>query len=113
MKNPSSPVTDKTTMEALIQASAALLLYFYNDSCAPCVALRPKVNEMLVEQFPLMQHAYINAAIYPELSASAGVFASPTIIVYFDGKENFRVSKYVSVQELSDRIQRYYSLRFE
>ena len=92
-------------MEALIQASAALLLYFYNDSCAPCVALRPKVNEM--------QHAYINAAIYPELSASAGVFASPTIIVYFDGKENFRVSKYVSVQELSDRIQRYYSLRFE
>ncbi|MDY0343816.1 MAG: thioredoxin family protein [Lentimicrobium sp.] len=113
MKNLHSPVIDAATMEALIQESAALLLYFYNDSCAPCVALRPKVNEMIDEQFPLVQHAYINAATYPELAASASVFASPTIIVYFDGKENFRVSKYVSIQELSDRIERYYKLRFE
>lgn len=113
MNNFQSTLKDTSSMNALILKSEALLLYFYNDTCAPCVALRPKVNEMIEEYFPLMQHTYINAAIHPELSASAGVFASPTIIVYFDGKENFRVSKYVSIQELANRIERYYKMRFD
>jgi thioredoxin 1 len=96
----------------LISSSPALLLYFYNDSCAPCVALRPKVEELIDDEFPLMRHSYINAVTFPELAASNGVFASPTIIVFFDGKENFRVSKYISIDELESRIGRYYEMIF-
>ena len=113
MTNQPSPITKQSEMNELIQESHAALLYFYNDSCAPCVALRPKVQEMTDQQFPLMKHAYINAAQFPEVAANSGVFASPTIIIYFDGKENFRVSKYISIPELSARIERYYELIFE
>jgi thioredoxin 1 len=95
-----------------ISQSPALLLYFYNDSCAPCVALRPKVEVMVTGEFPKMNHSYINAAKFPELSASNGVFASPTIVVFFDGKETFRVSKYISIDELAGRIGRYYEMIF-
>lgn len=90
----------------------ALLLYFFNDSCAPCVALRPKVEAMINAEFPKMDHSYINAAKFPELAASNGVYASPTIVVFFDGKENFRVSKYISIDELAGRISRYYDMIF-
>ncbi len=105
-------ITDQQGLDKLNSSTPALLLYFYNDSCAPCVALRPKVEEMINSQFPLMAHSYINSAKFPELSASNGVFASPSIVVFFDGKENFRVSKYISIDELAGRIQRYYDLIF-
>ena len=105
-------INTQAELDDLVHSSAAVLLYFYNDSCAPCVALRPKVEEMVSEQFPNMQHTYINSAKFPVLSASNGVFASPTILVFFDGKETFRVSKYVSIDELAGRIGRYYALMF-
>lgn len=105
-------IRNQEMLEQLNRDQAALLVYFYNDSCAPCVALRPKVEQMVTEQFPLMAHTYVNAAEFPELSASNGVFASPTIVVFFDGKENFRVSKYISIDELGGRIERYYKMLF-
>ena len=107
--------TEITTQSALDQLNSntpALLVYFYNDSCAPCIALRPKVEEMVSGEFPQMKHSYVNSAAFPELSASNGVFASPTIVVFFDGKETFRVSKYISIDELAGRIRRYYNLIF-
>ena len=105
-------ITNQSELEQLNSETPALLLYFFNDSCAPCMALRPKVEEMINREFPLMKHAYINSAALPELSAANNVFASPTIVVYFDGKETFRVSKYVSISELAGRIRRYYNLIF-
>jgi thioredoxin 1 len=105
-------INSQSDLDQLNSNSPALLLYFYNDSCAPCVALRPKVEAMITAGFPAMNHAYINAAQFPELAASNGIFASPTIVVFFDGKENFRVSKYISIDELAGRIGRYYGIMF-
>lgn len=99
-------------LQNAIDSSQAILVYFYNESCAPCVALRPKVQEMMEVRFEKMDLLFINSAQLPELSANFNVYSSPTIIVCFDGKENFRVSKYVSIQELSQKIQRYYDLLF-
>ncbi len=95
-----------------IEQSKGILVYFYNDACAPCIALRPKVENMLKEEFSKMNSLLINAAQYPELAASYNVFASPTILVFFEGVEYFRVSKYISVPEMAVRIDRYYSLLF-
>ncbi|PKP45222.1 MAG: thioredoxin [Bacteroidetes bacterium HGW-Bacteroidetes-11] len=105
-------ITNQTELDLIKGSTPALLLYFFNDSCAPCVALRPKIESMVSSEFPQMKHSYVNSAAFPELSASNGVFASPTIVVFFDGKEVFRVSKYVSVDELAGRIRRYYNLIF-
>lgn len=95
-----------------VESNQAVLVYFYNDTCAPCVALRPKVQEMMDANFGKMESLFVNAGTYPELSASYNVFASPTIIVFFETKETFRVSKYVSTQELESKIQRYYDILF-
>jgi thiol-disulfide isomerase/thioredoxin len=105
-------IVSQSDLDLLISQSPALLLYFYNDNCAPCVALRPKVEAMISAEFPKMGHSYINAALFPEQAASNGVFASPTIVVFFDGKETFRVSKYISIDELAGRIGRYYEMIF-
>lgn len=95
-----------------ISINQALLLYFYNDSCAPCKVLRPKVQEMIESEFPKMCFILINAENFPATSAEFGVFASPTIIAFFEGKEYIRESKNISISELHDKINRIYSMIF-
>jgi thioredoxin-like negative regulator of GroEL len=67
---------------------------------------------MVKQDFPKMNLTFVNSFENPELTAQFGVFAHPTLIIFFDGKEYIRASKYVSIQELSQKIKRPYQLIF-
>lgn len=96
-----------------IEAKPAVLLYFYNDGCQPCLALRPKIANLIREEFPLIECIYIDAAQHPEIAAKYGVFSSPTLIFLFEGKEYRRYSKYVATSQVQEEIARPYSMIFE
>ena len=95
-----------------ITRNTAVLAYFYNDNCAPCQSLRPKMIKLLQEEFPLVKLIFINSEIL-EISAHHGVFDKPTLIVFFEQKEYIRESKYVSIVKLQENIERYYKILFE
>ena len=90
----------------------AVLAYFYNDNCAPCISLRPKVIEMVNEHFPQLELKFINSD-KREIPAHYGVYDNPTLLVFFDRKEYIRASKYVSTHQLAGQIKRYYDMIFE
>lgn len=106
-------MTDLTYVNKIIKESQALLIYFYSDHCAPCISLRPKVEQVLREDYPEMNLQLINSELFPEITAAFSVFAFPTLILFFEGKEHQRFSKYVSVQQLHESIGRPYSLIFD
>lgn len=91
----------------------AVLVYFFSNHCAPCLSLRPKVEQLIKTEFPRMQLVFIDAEAELGISASYQVFASPTIILFFDGKETKRYSKFISMTELEQSIGRYYKMIFE
>ncbi|HZK08386.1 MAG TPA: thioredoxin family protein [Bacteroidales bacterium] len=95
-----------------VQHAAACILYFYSDRCAPCVSLRPKIQEMTEQEFPQMSLIFVNSEFHPDISAHYGVFANPAIVVFFEGREFRRYSKYISVSQLSDDIERVYRMLF-
>ena len=99
-------------IESLVADKAAFLLYFYNDNCAPCKILRPKVQDLVRDNFPHIEFRLINAEQHPATSAQYGIFASPTLLVFFEGKEYIRESKNISISELHDKIERIYSMVF-
>lgn len=99
-------------IEKLVTEKTAVMLYFYNDNCSPCKVLRPKVQEMVMEDFPKLEFRLINAEQFPATSAQYGVFASPAILVFFEGKEYIRESKNISINELHDKIERIYNMIF-
>jgi len=99
-------------IQKLINEKTAVLLYFYNDNCAPCKILRPKVQLMVEADFSNIEFRLINAEQNTALSAQFGVFASPTLIVFFEGKEYIRESKNISISELHDKIERIYNMVF-
>ena len=99
-------------IKTLIADTTAVLLYFCNDTCAPCKVLRPKVREFIESDFPNIELRLINAEQHPLTTAEYGVFSSPTILVFFEGKEYIRESKNISISELHDKIERYYKMIF-
>lgn len=96
-----------------IREGKALMLYITNPLCISCKSLRPKIEEMVSERFPLMDYRYIDATENPELTATLNVFSAPSILVMFEGKEYIREGKFVSVKELGDKIDRIYKMIFE
>ncbi len=90
-----------------------LVIYFSHDSCNVCKVLKPKIKELLADNFPGMKFVYANTVEQPDEAASMQVFAVPTILVYFEQKEYFRFGRNVSMHELNSAISRPYGFLFE
>ncbi len=99
--------------ETLVQQESAVLAYFSHDQCNVCKVLKPKVEELLANKFPKIKALYCNTQSAPEIAATQSVFAVPTIIVWFEGKETYRFSRNVGLQELEQALARPYSLFFD
>jgi thiol-disulfide isomerase/thioredoxin len=104
-------ISELSKIEQLLKDKVAVILYFYNDNCAPCKSLRPKIIELVEENFPKIELIFINS-IDRNITAKYNVFDMPTLLIYFDNKEYIRKSKYVSTFELQEEIERYYKLLF-
>jgi thioredoxin 1 len=101
------------TIEHLIQSNQAVMLYFYSDRCAPCVSLRPKVEELIKLNFPLIKLYLIDSEHHSIITGHFGIFANPALLVFFEGNEFMRWSKYVSLQQIESAIDRPYQIIFE
>lgn len=104
---------DIRTIELEINRQDALLLYFFSDKCAPCISLRPKIEELVYKEFPKIKLLFIDSEKFPALTAHFGVFSNPTLTVFFQGKEFQRWSKYVSAHQIAEAVNRPYQLLFE
>lgn len=94
------------------QEEPAFLGYFSTQACNVCKVLKPKVAELIQNEFPKIKLAYIKSDILPEVAAQNQVFAAPTILVFFDGREYIRKSRNIGISELQREIERPYSMFF-
>jgi thioredoxin 1 len=99
--------------EATIRQEAAVLAYFSHEQCNVCRVLKPKVEELLREKFPKIKAIYCDTKCTPEIAAAQSVFAVPTIIIWFEGKETYRFSRNIGLLELEDALSRPYRLFFD
>ncbi len=99
-------------LENLIANSEAAAIYFSTNYCNVCKVLKPKVIEFLEENYPKINFAYVDIEKLKEAAGRYSIFAVPTLVFFFDGRETFRKSRNFSLTELSQSIQRPYSLLF-
>jgi thiol-disulfide isomerase/thioredoxin len=90
----------------------ALLCYFSIDFCSVCKILKPKVAELIQNEFPKIKLCYINSEKLPDLAAQNRVFTAPTILVFFNRQEAVRKVRNLGIGELRNDIQRPYSVLF-
>ena len=97
----------------VIEKEDAVLFYYSHEKCNVCKVLKPKVAEMLTNEFPKAKMYYCDTIKSPELAAQNSIFAVPTILIYFGGRESVRKSRNIGVNELREYIERPYNLIFE
>jgi thioredoxin-like negative regulator of GroEL len=96
----------------LKQEEPALLGYFSTEVCNVCKVLKPKVAELIQAEFPKVKLAYVKSDVLPDVAGQHRVFAAPTILVFFDGRETIRKSRNIGIDELRREIERPYSMIF-
>jgi len=94
------------------KSDSAVLKYFSHDQCNVCKVLFPKVKHLLGKHFPNMQLEYINIEKQPEEAGQHQVFAAPTVLIFFEGKEYYRFTHSMSLEQLKEAIERPYNLLF-
>jgi len=103
--------TIKTILEIddFIKSGDMRLLYLSRPDCGVCVALIPKIEEM-IEEFPNLEAGYVDLDTIPEAAGKFSIFTIPGILVFIQGKETIRKARYVSIDELQGEIKRYSDL---
>ena len=99
-------------IEARVAGSEAALLYATTSGCGVCVALKPKVRDLLENRFPQMAFIEVELDATPELGRRYSLTAVPTVIVFFQSKEHVRKARVFGLEELADAIERPYRLLF-
>lgn len=99
--------------QKLVQHEKAILFYFSHEQCNVCKVLKPKIAELIEQDFPEMQMYYVDTVNLPLIAGQERIFAVPTLIVFFEGKEYIRKSRNIGLDELRREIERPYGFIFE
>lgn len=80
------------TFEAeVLQSKKPVLVEFYSDSCIPCKQMSPILGDIEEIYEKELKVVKVNVNFDAELAADYQVMASPTILLFRDGREVKRV----------------------
>ncbi|MEN8202864.1 MAG: thioredoxin family protein [Bacteroidota bacterium] len=96
-----------------ISTRKGLLIYFSNDACSVCKVLKPRVDQLVGETYPLLQKYYVDTEKSPLIAGQFRVFTIPTILIFFEGREHARLSRNIGMHQVEEAIGRPYGLVFE
>jgi thiol-disulfide isomerase/thioredoxin len=99
-------------LKSIIEKNSMVTVYFGNEMCGVCIALKPKIEEML-KSYPNIKSVQADVDISPEMAAANNIFTIPGILLFIDGKEAIREARFISVPDIENRILRYYEMYFD
>lgn len=102
----------KDMIEELINKNEMVLLYFGSDTCSVCASMKPKVMEVL-KSYPNIKSTEVDVEKQLELAAHFNTFTIPVILLFIEGKEIIREARHISIEDLNNKISRYYELFYE
>ena len=105
-------ITSFKAYQKAIEQNDAVLFYFSHQQCNVCKVLKPKIAELMAEEFPKIKLFYCDTVLSPDIAVQNNVFAVPTILIFFGGKELIRKSRNMGIDELWGLIERLYGLMF-
>ena len=79
------------------------LFYIKASDCGVCNVMLDKVRRM-AEHHPLLDAFYTDIIEEPLIAGRFLVYSGPTVLLLFDGKEVYRASGFIDVNELERKI---------
>lgn len=81
------------------------IIYFGTQSCSVCHGVEPQVKNLLKEYLDIKsKFIWINAK--NEIIGEFQIFTFPVLIMFIDGKEVFRMARFIPMTDLKNKIDR-------
>ena len=101
-------LTSIKDIEQTIADNRLCLFYIKAPDCGVCNVMLGKV-ERLSDQFPSMTSFYTDITEEPLIAGRFLVYSGPTVLLLMDGKEVYRGSQFIDLEELGFYINRFLS----
>ena len=96
---------DMDLMKSYMEGAVPLLLYFSAEPCTVCHAMQPKLQKALLEMgdaeegqdYHLM---VIESEKHPEICGQLLVFTVPTLLIFWEGREVLRESRFMDLNQV-------------
>jgi len=106
-------ITSLEHFDQVIREHDGVIMYFSNNICGACDVLEDKITELLAKDYPNMELYVVLSSTNPEIAGQNRIFAAPTIVIYFTGREQARFTRSVGMSQIIDVIDRPYQMIFD
>jgi thioredoxin 1 len=89
-----------------LKARQAVLLLFGAPHCGVCQAIKPKLEQLMTNNYPEMALVYVDCAHSPDIAAQHGVFSLPVVQLYIEGRLSLERGRSFSLLELDTQMER-------
>ncbi len=105
-------INSKEEILDILKNSKAVMLYFASTNCGVCQVLKPKIEDEISKKFSQIKQYYINSNQNLDIASFFNIFSSPTILVFFEGKEFKRYGRNISLDIFNSELKRLYEMVF-
>ena len=102
-------LTSIKDIEQTIKDNRLCLFYIKAPDCGVCNVMLDKV-EKIADVFPSLCSLYTDIIEEPLIASHFLVYSGPTVLLLMDGKEVYRASQFIDLEELKYNINRYIEL---
>lgn len=99
----------KSAINQILLENDCVLAYFSSPSCSICHSLKPKILS-LKENYQNLKILDIDVSKNLTLVGDFQVFAAPTVVIFFFGKESARYSRSFGIGQLTSILDRFYEI---
>ena len=96
-------LTNITDIGQVISRNRLCLFYIKAPDCGVCNVMLSKV-ERLVENYPQLLSFYTDITEEPLIASRFLVYSGPTVLLILEGKEVYRSSRFIDLEELESKI---------
>ena len=94
----------KSELDELLNNSNSVVIYFSSASCNVCHSVLPQLIS-LIEGLPI-SFVKVKADMQPEICGQLLVFTVPTILIFYEGKEIVRESRFIDFNRIKKILGR-------
>ena len=102
-------LTSIKDIEQTIKDNRLCLFFIKAPDCGVCNVMLDKV-EKIADVFPSLCSLYTDIIEEPLIASHFLVYTGPTVLLLMDGKEVYRASQFIDLEELKYNINRYIEL---
>ena len=96
-------LTNMNDIEQTIAENRICLFYIKAPDCGVCNVMLDKVGQLAAD-YPLLASFYTDIIEEPLIAGRFLVYSGPTVLLILDGKEVYRGSLFIDMQELKRKI---------